>query len=151
MGPLILYLGYALYFCIYMFFYRDPYWQPYANIGLWDINRKDIYVIYYTSNTTKRLWFVVCSCRTTTLRTCIVWTIFLIHCKTIHWLTYALFGGQPSINPSLKLQATSEKVDKASRLACLSLNSSLGISYLLSLSIYLWNIKKGRWLRSQLI
>jgi len=89
-------------------FYRDPSLDIWSRIGLiWDINRKDIYVIYNTSNITKRLWFVVCSCRTTTLRTCIVWSVISVHCKTIHRLTNALFGGLPSFNPSRKLQAPS--------------------------------------------
>jgi len=89
-------------------FYRDPSLDMWSQIGLvWDINRKDIYVIYNTCNTFECMWFAVCSFWATTLRTCIVWSVISVHCKTIHRLTNALFGGLPSFNPSRKLQAPS--------------------------------------------
>ena len=95
-------------------FYRDPSLDIWSQIGLvWDINRKDIYVICNTCNTSECVWHIMCSFWTATLRTCIVWSVISVHCKTIHRLTNALFGGLPSFNPSRKLQAGASRKQQA--------------------------------------
>ena len=81
--------------------------QPFA----YHTNNRDIYVICNTCNTSECVWHIMCSCWTATLRTCIVWSVISVHCKTIHRLTNALFGGLPSFNSSRKLQAPSGKLN----------------------------------------
>ena len=80
--------------------------KRYRIILIWDFNRKDIYVIYYTSYTFKCLCSSCICCWTPAFWFWLVSAFFLIHCKTIHRLIIGPASGATSLyNLSLKLQA----------------------------------------------
>ena len=99
-----------LWICV---FYRDPSLDKCVRIYNYGILTERIcYVVYYTCCSIECVRDNVCSCWTTTLRTCVVWCVFSVHCKTIHRLTNAPFGGQPLPLQS-KPQAPSSKQGQA--------------------------------------
>ena len=95
-----------LWICV---FYRDPSLDKCVRIYNYGILTERIcYVVYYTRCSIECVRDNVCGCWATTLRTCVVWCVFSVHCKTIHRLTNAPFGGQPfPFSPSRKQQAPS--------------------------------------------
>ena len=84
--------------------------KRYRIIVVWDFNRKDMYVVYYTSNTFKCLCDTCVCCWTPTIWTWPLCPGFSIHCKTIHRLIIGPASGATSLyNLSRKLQASSSK------------------------------------------
>ena len=84
--------------------------KRYRIIVVWDFNRKEIYVIYNTSNLIKCLWHIMCCCWTTTLWFGIMWSVIFIHRQTIHRLIIGPASGATLLFIlSPKLQASSRK------------------------------------------
>ena len=84
--------------------------KRYRLIVVWDFNRKERYVVYYTSNTFKCLCNTCVCCWTPTFWTWSLCPVFSIHCKTIHRLIIGPASGATSLyNLSRKLQASSLK------------------------------------------
>ena len=112
LGPLILHLGYTpLLFCGYLYFIGTPrltYGHEQGQYGT--LTERITYVFYYNNNTAIYKQYTTYIYCWSTLRTRLLCTSSVVHCKRIHrHLITALFGGQPTISPSCKQQATSGK------------------------------------------